>query len=387
MFLESIRLYQFRCFGELLLEPKRDFNVVSGLNGQGKTSILEAVGLLGSLKSFRHAKNQELIQFGQAEALVTGSVRNGELSGRASVQITSTRKHATFNGKSCKYLSEYLGKLSVVSFSPADLEIAKGSPEFRRAWVDKFASIYFPEHSDLCARYGKVLENRNRILKQLSLGHISAPPDDFDVWSEELARLGAEVIHNRVHTVDNSVEKIGQYYSEIAGQNTSVSIRYFSKNFDQTDSFPGGQERQYFIELVGQTLRKLFVENFRKDSVLGLTSVGPHRDDLEFLLGGNDIRAFGSQGEVRSFVLALRLAEVEAFESMRGLNPVLLIDDFSSELDSKRRDYLLEYLNSRESQVFLSTTELLDLGKTFLVSKGRIVSHDDWNANERRQQL
>lgn len=368
MILEQLRLYNFRCYDQIEVEPDLRFNVIVGLNGQGKTSVLEAIGLLAFLRSFRNAKNAEMLRLGQSEGRITGLVRNQDLQMRLDIKLWPHRKQATFNGKACRYISEYAGKTSAVSFSPSDLEIIRGAPENRRIWIDKLAAVYDASHIDAVARYQKILEHRNRQLKAVSEGRQSKLSEDFEVWSEELVFWGTKVIHNRIHTVDNSVDEIRRYYREIAGENVDINIQYQSEIFAKV---PYGQPNSSSLELLAQVFKKN-LETFRpKELILGSTMIGPHRDDLEITLGGNLVRAFGSQGEVRSLVLAMRLAEVEAYKAVQRLNPILLIDDFSSELDARRRKFLLDYLARSESQIFLSTTEELRLGKTFFVREGK----------------
>ena len=373
MILEHLRLYNFRCYDNAEFRPDPRINVIIGLNGQGKTSILEAIGLIAFLRSFRNAKNSELIKFDETESSITAMVRNRDLTAQLAVKIWSNRKQATFNGKSCRYLSEYVGKISAVSFSPTDLEIIRGSPENRRVWCDKVSQTFNPGHTDVAVRYQKILDQRNKMLKMVADGRSSSLPADFDVWTEELCSWGARMIHNRIHSVDKSVDRIGKYYREISHENTEINVRYISDIFDEV---PYGQQSQVSLEVMAQLLRKKLDASSVKEKILGTTTVGPHRDDLELTMGGRLARAFASQGEVRSLVLAMRLTEVEIYKTFQGLNPILLIDDFSSELDARRRKFLLDYLAENDSQVFLSTTEELQIGKTFVVSEGKISSSE-----------
>lgn len=370
MHLEQLSLSNFRCYKTLSFTPDRHFNVISGLNGQGKTSILEAISLLGTLKSFRHAKNAEIIRLGETEGKVTGFLCHDDLRYQMDVKLLPHRKSGTINGKTCRYLSEYVGQISSVSFSPADLEIIRGSPENRRSWIDKVASIFFEDHWEDLHRYQKILEHRNRELKSLSDGKSRVLPDDFGVWTQEFLKFGSKVIHNRVHSVDNFVDKIQDYYREISRSNEFIKINYISGIFEEV---PSRQDRSYSLEMIYQAFEKKLAETLPKEKILGTTMAGPHRDDVEFYLAGNLLKAFGSQGEVRSLVLAMRLAEVWMFKENRKTDPLLLIDDFSSELDSERRRFLLEYLLESPSQVFLSTTETIAIGKRFFVSDGSLI--------------
>lgn len=370
--LEYLRLYNFRCYDVAELRPDNKFNVIFGLNGHGKTSILEAIGLLTTLRSFRGARNGEMLRLGAAEGSINGIVRNRDLSLQLAVKLWPTRKQATFNGKSCKFLSEYVGKVSAVTFSPADLEIIRGSPENRRLWVDKLAQLVDPEHADAVSRYQKILEHRNRQLKMLAEQGSRKLPVDFQIWTDELVLWGAKIIHNRIHSVDKAVDKIRNYYRKISQENIDLTIEYRSEIFDKD---PYRQQTHSSLELIGQAFGKNLENSLQRELILGSTLVGPHRDDLEVSIAGNPAKSFGSQGEIRSLVLAMRLTEVELSKLIQGLSPILLIDDFSSELDARRRSFLLDYLVESDSQVFLSTTEELRIGKTFLVNERRIHPH------------
>lgn len=374
MKLEQVRLYNFRCYPEAEIFPDARFNVIYGLNGQGKTSVLEAIGLLTFLRSFRNAKNAEMLRFGQSEGLVSGRVSSGDLSYQLAVKVWPNRKQATFNGKSCKYLSEYVGRLSSVSFSPTDLEIVRGSPENRRVWIDKLAQVIDPTHADAVARYQKILEHRNRQLKAVSEGRQQRLGEDFETWTDELVLWGSKIIHNRIHSVDKTGDRIEKYYGQIAGENVPINIEYQSEILAKLTT---GHATPYSLELLSQALRIGLQNSLPKEQILGTTIVGPHRDDLAITMASHPVRAFGSQGEVRSLVLAMRLTEVETCKDVQGVSPILLIDDFSSELDSERRKFLLDYLCDSESQVFLSTTEELRLGKEFYVENCEVIPKRD----------
>jgi DNA replication and repair protein RecF len=369
MILEQLKLYNIRCYEQLDFTPDPKFNVIVGLNGQGKTTVLEAIGLIASLKSFRNAKNSEIVKTEQGEGRITGHIGHQGLDFRLDVKVWPKRKQGTFNGKACRYLSEYVGKLSAVSFSPIDLEIVRGAPENRRTWLDKQVLIFHPDYVDALNRYQKILEQRNRQLKMAQDRGRNELPSDFQTWSEELCFWGSQIIHKRIHIVDKVVDYISKYYEEISHKKEDISIQYLSKILAKV---PYGQWSSISLELIAQALRDSLEEALPREIIMGSTMVGPHRDDLEIKMGGNPARAFGSQGEIRSLVLAMRLTEVELYKNVRGLDPLLLIDDFSSELDAFRRKYLLDYLISSGSQVFLTTTEDLKLGKVFTVNEGKL---------------
>lgn len=387
MILKSLSLRQFRCYQEQSIELDPRFNVIVGLNGQGKTSVLEAAGLIASLRSFRLAKNAEMIRHGTQASAVSAEMVSEGISLQLDVKIWPNRKHATINGKTCRFISEYIEKIAAVSFSPSDLEIIRGGPEFRRSWIDKLSQVFNRSHVDISAQFQKALEQRNKLLKKISdFGPVKASLDELEIWTEQLIRFGAQVIHNRIQTVDNSAEKIAEFYGKISGQNTvskqTVNIEYQSKIFEIN---PCGQAPGISLELINQLLESHVRSARDKELLLGTSLVGPHRDDLNIFLDQKSVKAFGSQGEIRSLVLALRLAEVELHKERLHCNPILLIDDFSSELDARRRQQLLDYLEQSDSQVFLSTTETMVRGKVFVAHDGKLENLNGYSTDRSEQ--
>ncbi len=380
MRLIKLSVFQFRLYESVEIEFDPHLNVIQGFNGQGKTSFIEGINLLSSFKSFRNAKNIELIGHGLDQARVLGVVEKKSLQFELEVNVWPHRKQALVNRKHCKFLSEYLGKLNSVSFTPADIEIVRGVPEFRRNWIDKVAQIYEPMHADILYDYGKILDQRNKLLKDSMKFRQKLDEAQLQLWTEQLAEKGEKIICNRIGAARQIQPKIERFHELISNEKTPVFIEYFYSFEDENLSGQTSLIDDKFLLLKHEQARA-------KDIALGTTTVGPHRDDLGFMIKSFSARAFGSQGEVRSIVLAMRLAEVEAYLEKTGDHPVLLIDDFSSELDQKRRAFLLNYLNTSACQVFLTTTENIDKGKIFEVSEGRINAHVDKHTVSRQQQL
>ena len=375
MVLQHLKIYNLRCYDQAEVDLDSKFNVIIGLNGQGKTSLLESIGLLSFFKSFRGAKNNEILRLNQNEGRVSGKVSHEGLEFEIDVKVWPHRKQASFNGKSCKYLSEYVGKLSAVSFAPSDIEIIRGAPENRRGWLDRLAQIFSPTHVDDVSNYQKNLDQRNKLLREYASGRISQLGSEFDIWTEQLAFFGSKITANRIYAARQSVSEIERHYERISNEKIPVILQYFREGFSEEESGQLDVSHDTFStsEDYHSSLKNKLEVVLQKDRILGSTSVGPHRDDLEVFMAGNLAKAFGSQGEVRSLMLAMRLAEVEKHKEVKGYSPLLLIDDFSSELDAKRRKFLLEYLTDSGSQVFLTTTEEVRLGKIFQVNEGRIV--------------
>ncbi len=390
----------FRCYESFNLSTDFKFNVFVGNNGQGKTSLLEAVSLLLNLKSFKPTKNVELIRFNQKNSLIEAQLEKDDLSIELKVQISSNRKIALLNNKPCKLLSEYIGSLASVSFCPSDLEIIRGSPELRRNWIDRFIQISDPEYTLLCSRFYKVLENRNKLLKNYSEGHSRLLGDDFKVWTEEFCHLGSKIIHKRIHSVDKVVDKINYFYKKISFNNSAqdlsgdalISICYLSNLFNSEDEGSTGHQALHSLEHLDGVLLEKASKELPKEQIVGFSLFGPQKDDLSFNREGHEFRSFGSQGEVRTLLLAMRMAEIKEYEDFRKVAPILIIDDFSSELDEQRRGFLLEYLKSSKSQVFISTTEEIELnGESFkrvFIQNGKVIPNKyGYTEYDRFQQL
>ncbi len=375
MILTQLRVIDFRCYDNIVItDLDHRFNVIYGQNGQGKTSLLEAIYLLTTYKSFRGAKNNEMLRHGMSAAFIQGTVLSDDLNYSLEIKIHGNRKQALLNQKPCKLLSEYVNKVSSVCFSPNDLEIIRGTPELRRNWIDKVAATHDINYINTLVDYQKALDQRNKLLKHLKERGQFLKTDEIDVWDQAIAEHGAKIILFRMKICKEFEPKIEQQYSQITNRKNLIKIQYFHTNIDEEVTRQNHQKHDSFLSLetLRDSLKKRLGSTFQRDMALGSTSVGPHRDDLHFKLDGHSLRTFGSQGEVRSLALAMRLSEVETIKELRGHSPILLIDDFSSELDLSRRTFLLDYLTKCGSQVVLTTTERLNLGKSFKVSEGRI---------------
>jgi DNA replication and repair protein RecF len=375
MRIEKIHLWNFRCYNEIEAEFSRGFNVITGLNGQGKTSILEAVYLLSSLKSFRASKNAELIRWHEDLAQIKGQVSHNEINTELSLRIFPRQKSALVNGKRCQYLTEYVGKMRSVAFSPNDLEIIKGAPELRRNWMDRATALLFLDHTELSVRYGKILQQRNRCLADFVAGR-GRLGSDFEIWTDQLVVVGAQIINNRIVALREIEPYVNRAYGTISGGTKRIKLDYKSQ---MSDGLGTGQVCLGSVESISQILKEKQEDLLSKESILGVTLFGPHKDDMEFTLDNQSIRSFGSQGEVRSAALSLRMTEIELHKSVVHVEPILLVDDFSSELDEKRRNLLMEYLYQSGSQVFISTTEKINIGNTIEIFEGRIRLNGDRN--------
>jgi len=333
-----VQLLDFRNYRTLSYRPSDRLNLLTGRNAQGKTNLLEAVGVLVTGRSFRTTRLAELPAWGSEAAVLTGEVQRAE--GNRTVRRTlQRRENGTWqvSGDTCPWAR-------VIAFGWQDLAIVHGGPSARRSFVDGFAARLYPSHLPALLRYRRLIEQRNRMLQTRATADRLAP------WDEQVATVGMELIDRRRRAVAALQTELARIYSFLAGagqrlspERPKVQVAYRSAIGEATEpaAVVAALERARPVELRrGQTL------------------VGPHRDDLAIELDGVDARAFGSRGQQRLLALALRLAEVLPVAEAAGTTPVLLLDDALSELDPDVRDCVLREIQTAE-QVFLTSPEPL----------------------------
>jgi DNA replication and repair protein RecF len=335
----SLAVACFRNVRTAQIKPGERFNLLYGLNGQGKTNLLEAIYLLGAPRSFRTSRLPELVSHGERQAQIMGTVESGGIENRLRLVIEAAGRKVEIDGKAVYKASELHGKLNSVVFSPDDTGMVRTGPDSRRRYLDR--AVYMGDIGYLHCwhSYQRILKQRNQLLK-------SADRSCLDIWTEKLAETGAEVIERRLRFVAVLEGKLQKYYARISGGSETSSLIYRP---DGVQSI----EREHIRE----ELLELFNRQQRSDERYGTTTAGPHRDDLTFLLDERLLKAFGSQGQQKSFILALKMAEMDTLHHTFGEAPLLLLDDMSSELDARRNNNLMEFLTTRKIQVFITTTE------------------------------
>ncbi len=365
MKVNSVELNNFRNISALRLEANDGVNVIYGENAQGKTNILEGIWLFTGCKSFRGAKDNELIRFGEDFARLNLSFSDNMREKRTDIVIgNNKKKNVSLNGVPLKSSSELIGSFYAVIFSPSHLSLIKDGPAERRKFIDTALCQLKPSYAESLARFRHTLQQRNALLKDIYLN--SQLYDVLDTLDIQLAEYSARVVSERLKYTDILSQYSGEIYSGISEKKEKISVNYSRTDIDKEISL--GDLRE--IEL------KNLKEARKEDVINKITTVGPHRDDLEILINNVSARSFGSQGQQRSCALALKLGESEIIKSVTGETPVALLDDVMSELDEKRQDYVLNHINDR--QVFLTCcdpSQVLRLcgGKSFLVKGGKII--------------
>ena len=364
MKLIKLKLGSFRNLKNLELTPGQKFNVFYGNNGQGKTNLLESIYLLATMKSFKQAKNAELIAFGADFSLIKGVVERDLVKREISLLLEKQGKKAKIDAKLATRLTDFFGNLNVVLFTPEEISMVRGGPELRRRYLDRAVFTCDLDYLAAYHDYAKILKNRNALLR-------SKENFGMDVWTEQLVQAALVVIARRSAYLGEISQLLQLFYSEISGNDESVQIEY--RLFGMADKDFKEEPRRALIA----ALKAHAAQEWRR----GSTAVGPHRDDIYFGLNGRPARQFASQGQQRCFVLALKMAEIEFIARCFDAPPVLLLDDMTSELDRERNLNLMEFLKKREMQVFITTTSLqnvalegMENNRTFRISEGQILN-------------
>ena len=363
MTVNSVKIKNFRNIADLSFTADNGVNVIYGENAQGKTNILESIWLFTGCKSFRGAKDNELIKFGEDFSKINLEFSDNLREKKSEIIIADKKKNASLNGVSLRSTAELIGSFYAVIFSPVHLSLIKDGPSARRKFLDTALCQLKPSYAEHLAGYKRALVQRNALLKDLHLN--SELYDMLDTWDDQLARYSACVIKERIQYIDLLSDYSKNIYSGISENKEEFSV-FYSKNISKDYSV----KDIYLSEIEN-------LKNSRKEDIFSkTTTVGPHRDDLEILINNVSARSFGSQGQQRSCALALKLGESEIIKKVKGETPVALLDDVMSELDEKRQDYVLNHINDR--QVFLTCcdpSQVLRLcgGKSFLIKGGEII--------------
>jgi len=350
--------------------------VFHGDNGQGKTNLLETIYVVGALRSFRTQRLAELIAFERDRAYIGARIQRGGLERVYELVQRQRGRQVRLDGKAVRPISKYFGDFNVVLFAPEDLQVPRGSPAERRRFLDRAVDLQVPRGSPAERRrfldravfnrsprylgevqaYDKVVKNRNALLRELGSGKRSLRQagDFLAVFDQQLAELGALLMRYRVHFLDEIRPRFQEAFQSITHTGLAVDVSYASavditQASDSAESGPGSEQ-------LTRALAAAIAERRPRDLARGSSSVGPHRDDLVFELDGHPAAAFASQGQLRALVLAWKTAEMQLLAHTHGEEPVLLLDDVSSELDATRNGYLFEFLKARRGQCFITTT-------------------------------
>ncbi|AKF79148.1 DNA replication protein RecF [Myxococcus fulvus 124B02] len=346
MRLLALHVQDFRNLAQVSLTPSAHATIAVGQNGQGKTNLLEALYFLATLKPLRAGRLSELVRWGTQTARVSGRFLLKGAEREIAVEVGGGTRQAFVDGKKAASLEEYFGGVSVVAFTPDDLEVVKGGPDSRRAFLDRAVFNRFPAYLRESREYARALKNRNRLLREGG----AVDPAYLDAYDETLAKAGARIYSRRRALMAELAPRAQATFASI-GRTVDPAVYGYHPAHLACD-FATADEAA-----LASSLRESLTARMRRDLDRGFTSVGPHSDDVSVTLGGRSARAYASQGQQRALVLGWKIAEIENLESCTGFLPLLMLDDVSSELDPERNAYLMDYLARSGAQVFLSTTD------------------------------
>ena len=359
MYVESLELKNFRNYGRISLSFDPGTNVLYGDNAQGKTNLLEAICVCGTTKSHKVVHDAEMIRFGEEESHLRMSVNKGGISHRIDMHLKKNKaKGVAVDGIPIRRASELFGMINIVLFSPEDLHIIKNGPRDRRKFMDselcQLDRFYFSQ----LASYNRIIQQRNRLLKDFPSYGTASAASTLDVWDEQMIACGRELIRLRRSFLRQLNEIVSPVHSRLTDGKEQILLQY---------------EPCVTEELFPDELKK----NRDRDIRMRLSSVGPHRDDFCVMVNDTDMRRYGSQGQQRSAALSLKLSEITLVRKIVKENPVLLLDDVLSELDSGRQKMLLQSVDS--VQTFITCTGMdglvengFPIDRIFHISQGTV---------------
>ncbi|MDE6883168.1 MAG: DNA replication/repair protein RecF [Lachnospiraceae bacterium] len=358
MIIKSLEIADYRNYDSLHIDFSSGTNILYGDNAQGKTNILEAIYMSATTKSHKGTKDKDVVNFRKEEAHIRTYLEKEGIETRVDMHLRKNKsKGIAIDGQKIKKAAQLLGLLNVVFFSPEDLSIIKNGPAERRRFVDMELCQLDQFYLYNLNNYNKIVNQRNKLLKDMYFN--PSLRDTLNIWDSQLISFGSKIIERRQLFVEQLNEIILEIHRKLSGGKENLIIQY---------------EPDVLIE----EYEKKMSLNQERDVKLKQTSTGPHRDDFSFVVGDIDIRKFGSQGQQRTAALSLKLSEIELVKKMTRDNPVLLLDDVLSELDSNRQNYLLSTIG--DIQTIITCTGLdefvnnrFEIDKVFHIESGKII--------------
>ena len=351
MYLKTLHLRYFRNYQEQRVDFIAPKTILVGNNAQGKSNLLEAVELLATLRSHRMARDRDLVREGEAFGQINATLERQ--TGIIDLSLTlrrAGRRTVALNSEYLRRQLDFLGVLNAVQFSSLDLELVRGGPEQRRHWIDTLLIQLEPVYAYILQQYNQVLRQRNAFLKARG-ERLEVRGSDSDselaVWNAQLAAIGARVIRRRSRGIQRLAPIASAWHASISDRTEILQLKY-APNVPLTQGSPE-EVQQAFLDKIAQ---RVIAEQHQ-----GTTLVGPHRDEIELTINQTPARQYGSQGQQRTLVLALKLAELKLIEEVIGESPLLLLDDVLAELDPNRQNQLLEAIQDR-FQTLITTTHL-----------------------------
>lgn len=375
MFIKSIELKNYRNYENLKLDFSSNKILLVGKNAQGKTNLLESLYYLSCLSSTRAKNDSELTTWNQPFTKIKAQVVKQDLDIEMEVLINPPKKREVLiNGVKKRKYSEFCQNLCVVSFSVSDLLLLRGTPDDRRSWLDLAISQIYPAYLDRVAKYNKIKTQKNNYLKEIK-GNLNCNRDMLEVWNTQLAIAGSNIIFLRLKFM-SELQKIARKKHALIANGEELSLEYNSTVLKEV-----GFERdiEFSVENIALLYDEKLQERQNEEIIRAQSLVGPHRDDVSYFINGIDSKKFASQGQQRTIVLSLKLAELELIKEKINDIPVLLLDDVLAELDNVRQNFLLNAIGE-ETQTIITSVDTVLFDNEYLknvdlvkISDGKII--------------
>ena len=372
MYLQHIHLINYRNYENQQLNLNRGINVLIGSNGQGKTNLLESIYYLAAGNNFRGNKDIELIQWDQPYLRLIGQMKKDDSERCYEMEVyidKEKNKQLKINGVKYKSMSELHNYLRVVLFSPDDLKIVKGSPAERRRYLDVCMSQQDKSYYRLIRDYDRIVQQRNNLLKELQ--YKKENKAQLEVWNQYLIEYGSQIIYKRLQYLKMLVPMARKVQQALTCETERFSVTYHCSM---------GAIGDFSVEQIKNVFQTILAQKQGEEIARGTTLWGPHRDDLIFYLNGMDLKKYGSQGQQRTGILSLKMAELQTFYKLHGEYPLLLLDDVMSELDDARRQFLMKMVKKYQIQTIITganielLTDEMAENEIFWVQEGKIIT-------------
>jgi DNA replication and repair protein RecF len=362
MYIQSIKIQNFRNYETLSLSFNKGINIIYGKNAQGKTNLLESIYVLGITKSHRLTIDNHLIKNNEKFLNIKGIIKKTRFPTELELSL-SQEKELKIDNRKINKVSDYISLMNIIIFYPEDLEIVKGSPSVRRRFLNLELSQLYNGYYMLLNDYNKLLKMRNDYLKKMKNGQ-EIDENYMNILNEYFVEKGSSIYKLRKKFIFLLNEKCGQIYKNITGLDGFHIV--YESNIDNSSD-----DKQEIKNNFKNKLNSMILSELKFKASL----VGPHRDDISFYLNDQNLKLYGSQGQQRIAVLAMKLAEIDIFKTYTNTTPILLLDDIFSELDNRKKNNLLRYIKNN-IQTIITTTELSSINKK-IIDKAKLIEIED----------
>lgn len=361
MYIKKLKIKNFRNYFDAEISFTSKKILFIGKNARGKTNLLEAIFYLSTLDSLRAKTDSELIKWGEEYCSISAEIQKFDININLEVYINPpNRKKLKVNGLNKNKSSEFISNISTVCFTTNDLLLLRGTPDDRRKWLDLAISQIFPAYCERLNKYNKIRTQKNNYLKNLK-GNLYADTSLLDVWNEQLAITGSNIIYIRLNFL-HELQKIAQNKHKQISDSENLTMVYNSSVAGDISSVTKFEfNNEYILENFKQKLE----EKKQEEIIRGQSIIGPHRDDISYFINNTEAKKYASQGQQRTIVLSLKLAELELIKEKINTNAILLLDDVLAELDDLRQNFLLDAIGN-ETQTIITSVDTLHFKDEYL---------------------